>query len=77
MQELERLAPEYTAFFQRAAAAKVPLVGVCTGAFMLHRAGLMNGYRCCVSWFHHNDFLEQFDGISPVSDQILSSIAGG
>lgn len=38
---------------------------------MLHRAGLMQGYRCCVSWFHHNDFLEQFDGISPVSDQIF------
>jgi transcriptional regulator GlxA family with amidase domain len=30
----------------------------------------MNGYRCCVSWFHHNDFLEQFDGMIPVSDQI-------
>jgi transcriptional regulator GlxA family with amidase domain len=49
----------------------VPLVGVCTGAFVLHRAGLLQGYRCCVSWFHHNDFLEQFDGINPVSDQIF------
>lgn len=71
MQELERLTHEYTAFLQRAAQADVPLVGVCTGAFVLHRAGLMHGYRCCVSWFHHNDFLEQFDGINPVSDQIF------
>ena len=31
----------------------------------------MNGYRCCVSWFCHADFLEQFDGLSPVSDQIF------
>ena len=60
--EIERLDPEYTAFLHRAAKAGVPLVGVCTGAFILHRAGLMNGYRCCVSWFHHEDFLEQFDG---------------
>lgn len=69
--EIERLNPEYTGFLRRAAEAGVALVGVCTGAFILHRAGLMEGYRCCVSWFHHNDFLEQFDGLVPVSDQIF------
>lgn len=68
--EIERLNPDYTAFLQRAAQAGVPLVGVCTGAFILHRAGLMQGYQCCVSWFHHDDFLEQFDGLHPVSDRI-------
>jgi transcriptional regulator GlxA family with amidase domain len=31
----------------------------------------MQGYRCCVSWFHHHDFLEQFAGLDPVSDQIF------
>ena len=68
--EMDRLTPEATAFLHRAAESGVPLVGVCTGAFILHRAGLMQGYRCCVSWFHHDDFLEQFDGLHPVSDQI-------
>ncbi|MFP7675507.1 GlxA family transcriptional regulator, partial [Marivita sp. S0852] len=71
MGELEQLAPEYIAFLHRAADAGIPLVGVCTGSFVLHSAGLLNGYKCCVSWFHHNDFLEQFDGIAPVSDQIF------
>ena len=71
MQELEYLDPDHAEFLHRAAQAGVPLVGVCTGAFVLHRAGLLQGYRCCVSWFHHNDFLEQFDGIKPVSDQIF------
>lgn len=69
--EIPNLSPEYTRYLQRAAAMKVPLVGVCTGAFILHRAGLMDGYRCCVSWFHHADFLEQFDGLKPISDQIF------
>lgn len=69
--EIPNLSPEYTRYLQRAAASKVPLAGVCTGAFILHRAGLMDGYRCCVSWFHHADFLEQFDGLKPVSDQIF------
>ncbi|EAR51967.1 hypothetical protein OG2516_13119 [Oceanicola granulosus HTCC2516] len=68
--EIERLEPAYTHYLRRAAEAGVPLVGVCTGAFILHRAGLMRGYQCCVSWFHHDDFLEQFDGLHPVSDKI-------
>ncbi|WP_417522624.1 GlxA family transcriptional regulator [Marinovum sp.] len=68
---IERLDPAYIAYLKRAAAANVPLVGVCTGAFILHKAGLMEGHRCCVSWFHHDDFLEQFEGLIPVSDQIF------
>jgi transcriptional regulator GlxA family with amidase domain len=69
--EIERLEPEAVAFLRRAAEAGVPLVGVCTGTFILHRAGLMQGYRACVSWFHHDDFLTEFDGLTPVSDQIF------
>lgn len=69
--EIENLHPDTVGFLKRAAAAGVPLVGVCTGTFILHRAGLMQGYRACVSWFHHADFLERFDGLKPVSDQIF------
>ncbi len=69
--EVEHLHPDTVAFLRAAAAAGVPLVGVCTGTFILHRAGLMRGYRACVSWFHHEDFLERFDGLEPVSDQIF------
>jgi transcriptional regulator GlxA family with amidase domain len=69
--EIENLHPDTVRFLERAAAAGVPLVGVCTGTFVLHRAGLMQGYRACVSWFHHDDFLERFDGLKPVSDQIF------
>ncbi|MCV3211243.1 GlxA family transcriptional regulator [Mesorhizobium sp. YC-39] len=54
-----------------AAEAGVPLVGLCTGSFILHRAGLMHGYKCCVSWFHNSDFLRLFDGLQAVSDQIF------
>src|SRR5262245_46959675 len=69
--EIENLRPDTVRFLEHAAAAAVPLVGVCTGTFALHRAGLMHGYRACVSWFHHADFLERFDGLEPVSDQIF------
>jgi transcriptional regulator GlxA family with amidase domain len=71
MDEIPNLSPEYARYLRQAATLGVPLVGVCTGAFILHRVGLMEGYKCCVSWFHHDDFLEQFDGLKPVSDQIF------
>lgn len=69
--QVDTLHADYIDFFKRAADDHVPLIGVCTGSFVLHRAGLMQGYQCCVSWFHHDDFLEQFDGLCPVSDRIF------
>lgn len=71
MDETPSLSQAYHRFLQQAAEANIPLIGVCTGAFFLHQAGLLDGYRCCVSWFHHSDFLEQFEGLNPVSDQIF------
>ncbi len=65
------LAPEITGFLRRAAEARVAMIGICTGVFALARAGLMDGYRCCVSWFHHEDFLSEFEKMRPVSDQIF------
>ena len=69
--ETPGLGPAHLAYLRRAADAGVPLVGVCTGAFILHEAGLLDGYRCCVSWFHHADFLDRFEGLVPVADQIF------
>jgi len=71
LEEIPNLSPTIIRYLQQAADRGIPLIGVCTGAFVLHHAGLMDGYRCCVSWFHHADFLEQFDGLRPISDQIF------
>lgn len=62
---------EQRAFLQRADAARIPLIGVCTGGFVLCRAGLMKDRRCCVSWYHHQDFLDEFPELTPVSDQLF------
>lgn len=69
--ESQWISDEAEDWLRRAAEARVPLVGLCTGAFILARAGLMEGRRCCVSWFHRGDFLDAFGGLEPVSDQIF------
>ncbi|TPW30237.1 GlxA family transcriptional regulator [Pararhizobium mangrovi] len=65
------LGREERAFLREQAETSVPLVGLCTGVFILQEAGLLEGYRCCVSWFHHQDFVDRFDRERPVSDQIF------
>ncbi|WP_425483195.1 AraC family transcriptional regulator, partial [Chelativorans alearense] len=71
IQEASGLSPQSIAYLKSKADSGVPLVGLCTGVFLLHEAGLLDGYRCCVSWFHHDDFLERFESARPVSDQIF------
>lgn len=66
-----QVAPASAAFLRRAAALGVPLVGLCTGSFILARAGLLDGYRACVSWFHHEEFVAEFAGPIAVSDRIF------
>jgi transcriptional regulator GlxA family with amidase domain len=52
-------------FIRQAARSEVHLVGLCTGVFTLMQAGVLDGYRMCVSWFHYWDFLERFPGVDP------------
>lgn len=60
-----------TEYLRQAAAAGVPLVGTCTASFVLCRAGLMQGRTSCVSWYHYNDFIEEFPTCSVVADRLF------
>ncbi len=58
-------------YLREAAAAGVILVGVCTGSFVLSRAGLMARRRVCVSWYHVQDFADAFPDQTPVADRLF------
>lgn len=60
-----------TAYLKKASALGVPLIGICTGSFILSRAGLMHGRACCVSWFHYSDYQSEFPDGHPVADQLF------
>ena len=65
------LDPAARAYLRRAAAASTPLIGVCTGSFLLCREGLMAGRRACVSWFHYQDFKDEFPDQDAVADRLF------
>lgn len=71
------------AYLKQAAAARVPLVGLCTGSFILADAGLMKHHQTCVSWLHIRAFQERFPDHQARCDRIFNldrsrgSCAGG
>src|SRR5579862_2307950 len=60
-----------TRYLRDVGASAVPLIGICTGSFILCRSGLMKGRRSCVSWYHYQDFLEAFPGQEVVADRLF------
>lgn len=60
-----------SAYLRKAAQAGVPLVGLCTGVFALIQAGLMQGRRCCVSWYHYHEMAKRFPNADPVADRLF------
>jgi len=59
------------AYLHRAAAAGVNLIGICTGSFILCRAGLMEGRRVCVNWLHYQDFRDEFPDHAVIGDRFF------
>src|SRR5260370_4041413 len=58
-------------YLREVGATQVPLIGICTGSFILCRAGLMKGRRSCVSWYHYQDFLEAFPNQGVIADRLF------
>lgn len=65
--QLDRVTADY---LTRAARTRVRMAGICTGSFILCRLGLLEGKKCCISWFHYRDFIEEFSDQVPVADQL-------
>jgi transcriptional regulator GlxA family with amidase domain len=47
-------------YLRVAAAAKVPVIGICTGVFVLAEEGLLAGHKASIHPFHAQDFRQAF-----------------
>ena len=59
------------ALLKEAAARGTTLVGLCTGSFVLARAGLLADHVACVSWFHREEFEAEFPQVRVISNQMF------
>jgi transcriptional regulator GlxA family with amidase domain len=48
----------------------VPIIGLCTGSFILAAAGLMDGLRCAVHFEHARQLRQLFPKVIPVTDEV-------
>jgi transcriptional regulator GlxA family with amidase domain len=60
--QIERVPARYPRYLKQVAEAGVPLIGVCTGSFVLARHGLMDERVACVHPFHVDDWKAMFPG---------------
>lgn len=67
----QRVPARLITFLREAAAKNVKLVGLCTGSFVLARAGLLENHLACVSWFHREEFVAEFPECRIVSNQMF------
>ena len=66
-----RVGAQTQAFLREAAGRGKRLVGLCTGSFVLARAGLLDGHLACVSWFHRDEFVAEFPQLRVVSNRMF------
>ncbi len=54
------LVPRFKPLLAELARKKAALGGICTGSYLLAKAGLLNGYRCTVHWENINAMYDEF-----------------
>jgi transcriptional regulator GlxA family with amidase domain len=67
LSHLEKVDRRYWDYLGAAAQAGVPLVGICTGSFVLAHGGLMQDHVACVHSFHFDDYRNMFPELRVVT----------
>lgn len=67
----QKVLPGTVSFLRTAAKRGIPLIGLCTGSFILARAGLMDGYEACVSWLHKDEYQAEFPNLRVQCDRMF------
>jgi transcriptional regulator GlxA family with amidase domain len=55
--QLNEMDHQFPAFLRAMAASQIPLIGICTGSFVLARLGLLDGHVPCIHPFHVDDWI--------------------
>ena len=68
LSDLPQVDPRYADFVRASAARGVPLIGLCTGSFVLAQLGLMKQHTACVHPFHVPDWQVRHPTLPYVTD---------
>src|SRR5690606_28775592 len=73
--------PEVLAFLRREKARGTALGAICSAAYVLARAGMLEGMEAAIHWDYHDSFAEEFPGVrlvpSVFCDRRIITASGG
>jgi transcriptional regulator GlxA family with amidase domain len=67
LSQMDHVSARYPRYLKEAAHAGIPLIGICTGSFVLARHGLMDQHVACVHPFHVDDWKTMFPRLAFVT----------
>jgi len=78
----DRATPEVLSFLRRERARGTRIGAICSGAYVLARAGLLNDRRAAIHWSFHDSFQENFPEVELcrnvfVADETFVTASGG
>jgi len=65
-----RLDQKITRYLQKVAKHGNTIIGICTASFVMARTGIMQDRKCCVHWYHRNEFEQEFPTLTVDSDTV-------
>lgn len=68
----DHVTPELLSFLRRERAAGTPLGAICSGAYVLARAGFLDGIETAVHWAYHDLFVEEFPEVRLVRNVFVA-----
>lgn len=68
LSHMDQVDKRYWSYLQQAAEAGVPMIGMCTGSFILAQAGLLDDRVACVHAFHFDDYRRMFPTLRVISN---------
>ncbi len=64
------------AYVKHAYGSGIPIIGLCTGSFVMAEAGLMDGVRCAVHAVHTEDLVSRYPKVIPIINEMYVSERG-
>ncbi|MFV0300951.1 MAG: GlxA family transcriptional regulator [Paracoccus sp. (in: a-proteobacteria)] len=68
----DHVTPELLAFLRRERARGTPLGAICSAAYVLARAGFLDGVATAIHWAYHDLFLEEFPEVRLVRNVFVA-----
>jgi transcriptional regulator GlxA family with amidase domain len=70
------LPPETYDYLRKAHALGTPVVGICTGSFILAQSGLLDGRKCAVHIDHRHQMVDMYPAVIPAIDRPYANDGG-